>query len=161
MPTLRALMVQATGMAEKFDAVALAIALFAAVLGLLEVASGDIKKVVPALVPGLTNSIAKVIALTPLPFAPAGPAGPVAPVAPAGPVGPVGPAGPWGIVKLRIAAVLVPEFVTTADVPDAPVVVVPTVTVDDEPDRARTAQIPPLPDTFVAGSTAAFVTSAM
>jgi hypothetical protein len=64
-------------------------------------------------------------------------------------------------VKLRTAAELVPEFVTIADVPDAPVVVVPTVTVDEEPARARTAQIPPLPDTFVAGSTAAFVTSAM
>ena len=149
-------MVQATGMAEKLDP----IALFDAVLGLLEDASGDKKKVVPATVggPGLTNSIAKVMALTPLPFAPAGPAGPVAPAAPAGPVA---PAGPWGIVKLRTAAELVPAFVTAADDPDAPVVVVPTLTVDEVPARARTAQIPPLPDTFVAGSTAVFVTSAM
>jgi hypothetical protein len=153
MPTLRALMVQATGMAEKLDP----ITLFDAVLGLLEVASGDIKKVVPV-IPGLMNSIAKVMALTPLPFAPAGPAGPVAPAAPAGPVA---PAGPWGIVKLRTAAELVPAFVTAANVPDAPVVVVPTVTVDEDPARARTTQIPPLPDTFVAGSTAVFVTSAM
>jgi hypothetical protein len=145
-------------MAEKLDAVALAIALFALVLGLLEAESGDMKNVVLAFVPGLTNSIAKVMALTPLPFVPAGPAGPVAPVPPAGPVA---PAGPCGIVKLRTAAELVPEFVTTADVPDAPVVVVPTLTVDEEPARARTAQIPPLPDTFVAGSTAVFVTSAM
>ena len=157
MPTLRALIVQATGMAEKLDAVALAITLFAAVLGLLETASSDMKKVVPGFVPGLTNSIAKVMALTPLPFVPAGPAGPVAPVAPAGPVAPV---GPRGIVKLRTAAELVPEFVN-ADVPDAPVVVVPTLTVEEEPARARTARFPPLPETFVAGSTAAFVTSAM
>ena len=95
------------------------------------------------------------MALTPLPFVPAGP---VAPVAPARPVA---PAGPCGIVKLRTAAELVPEFVTTADVPDAPVVVVPTLTVEEEPARARTAQIPPLPDTFVAGSTAVFDTTAM
>src|ERR1700716_3037551 len=79
------------------------------------------------------------MALTPLPFVPAGPAGPVAPVAP---VGPVAPAGPRGIVKLRTAAELVPEFVTTADVPDTPVVVVPTLTVEEEPARARTAQTP-------------------
>src|ERR1700730_7089391 len=151
MPTLRALMVQATGMAEKLDALPLAIVLFAAVLGLLEAASGDMKKVVRAFVPGLTNSIAKVMALTRLAFVPAGPAGPVAPVAPAVPVAPV---GPWGIVKLRTAAELVPEFATIADVPDAPVVVVPTVTVDEEPARARTAQTPPLPDPFVGGSTA-------
>jgi hypothetical protein len=146
-------------MAEKLASVALAIALFApVVLGLLEDASGDIKKRVPAFVPGLRNSIAKAMALTPLPFVPAGPAGPGAPI---GPIGPVAPAGPWGIVKFRTAAELVPEFVTTADVPDAPVVVVPTLTVDEEPARARTAQTPPLPDTFVAGSTLAFVTSAM
>jgi hypothetical protein len=149
-------------MAEKLASVALAIALFApVVLGLLEDASGDIKKRVPAFVPGLRNSIAKAMALTPLPFVPAGPAGPGAPIAPAGPIGPVAPAGPWGIVKFRTAAELVPEFVTTADVPDTPVVVVPTLTVEEEPARARTAQIPPLPDTFVAGSTLAFVTSAM
>jgi hypothetical protein len=153
-------MVQATGMTEKLAPFALAMTLFDAVLTLLEDASGDKKKVVPATAggPGLTNSIAKVMALTPLPFVPAGPAGPVAPVAP---TGPVAPAGPCGIVKLRTAAELVPEFVTTADVPDAPVVVVPTLTVEEEPARARTAQIPPLPDTFVAGSTLAFVTSAM
>jgi hypothetical protein len=151
-------MVQATGMAEKLDTAALAIALFDPVLGLLEDASGDIKKVVPEFVPGLTNSIAKVMALTPLLLAPAGPAGPVAPV---GPVGPAAPADPWGIVKLRTAAELVPVFVTTADVPGTPVVVAPKLTVEEEPARARTAQTPPLPDTSVAGSTAVFVTSAM
>src|SRR5260370_1277888 len=126
MPTLRALMVQATGMTEKLAPFALAIARFDAGVGVLWEESGDIKKVVPV-VPGLMNSIAKVMALTPLPFVPAGPAGPVAPAAPAGPVA---PAGPWGIAKLRTAAELVPAFVTTADDPDAPVVVVPTVTVD-------------------------------
>jgi hypothetical protein len=147
-------------MTEKLAPFALDIAPFDVVVRLLGFESGDIKKVVPATAggPGLTNSIAKVMALTPLPFVPAGPAGPVEPVAP---IGPVAPAGPWGIVKLRTAAELVPEFVTTADVPDAPVVVVPTLTVEEEPARARTAQIPPLPDTFVAGSIAVFVTSAM
>src|SRR6266567_3299753 len=134
MPTLRALIVQATGMTEKLAPFALAMTTFDVVLTLLEDASGDKKKVVPATAggPGLTNSIAKVMALTPLPFVPTGPVAPVAP------------------------AELVPEFVTTADVPDAPVVVVPTLTVEEEPARARTAQIPPLPDTFVAGSTAVF-----
>ena len=81
MPTLRALMVQATGMTEKLAPFALAIARFDVVVGVLWDESGDIKKVVPA-VPGLMNSIAKVMALTPVPFVPAGPAGPVAPVAP-------------------------------------------------------------------------------
>jgi hypothetical protein len=42
MPTLRALMVQATGTTEKLDAVEPTITLFDAVLGLLEAASGDI-----------------------------------------------------------------------------------------------------------------------
>ena len=39
------------------------------------------------------------------------------------------PGTPCGIVKLRSAALLVPEFATFADVPAAPVVVVPIVTV--------------------------------
>jgi len=42
---------------------------------------------------------------------------------------PPAPVAPCGIVKLRTAALLVPEFVTFADVPAAPVVVVPIVTV--------------------------------
>jgi hypothetical protein len=42
---------------------------------------------------------------------------------------PVAPVEPRGIVKLRIGAVVVPEFVTVAFVPAAPVVVVPTDTV--------------------------------
>ncbi|QEM69194.1 hypothetical protein FO488_14175 [Geobacter sp. FeAm09] len=67
--------------------------------------------------------------LTGGPCAPVAPVVPVAPVAPVGPAAPVGPGAPWGIVKLRTAALPVPEFVTLAAVPAAPVVVVPTATV--------------------------------
>ena len=63
-------------MTEKLAPFALAIARFDVVVGVLWDESGDIKKVVP-IVPGLMNSIAKVMALTPLPFVPAGPADPV------------------------------------------------------------------------------------
>src|SRR5438094_6141395 len=61
MPTLRALIVQATGMTEKLAPFALAMTTFDVVLTLLEDASGDKKKVVPATAggPGLTNSIVK------------------------------------------------------------------------------------------------------
>ena len=48
MPTLRALIVQATGMTEKLAPFALAMTTFDVVLTLLEDASGDKKKVVPA-----------------------------------------------------------------------------------------------------------------
>jgi hypothetical protein len=147
-------MVQANGMVVKL----LPMTLFTEILGLFGASIGGIKNLVPTFVPGFTKFMTYVSALIPLPFAPAGPAGPVAPAAPAGPVA---PAGPCGIVKLRIAAELVPEFVTEADVPDEPVVVVPTLTVEDEPARASTAQCPPDPATSVAGSMALFVTSAM
>ncbi len=43
------------------------------------------------------------------------------------------PFAPCGTVKLKIAAELVPEFVTVALVPAAPVIVVPTVTVAAAP----------------------------
>lgn len=56
------------------------------------------------------------------------PAGPVAPVAPTAPAGPTAPVSPLGIVKSKTAAVEVPEFVTEAFVPAAPVVVDPTAT---------------------------------
>ena len=45
------------------------------------------------------------------------------------PEGPVGPVAPWGIVKLKMAAEVVPLLVTDAEVPAGPVVVGPTVTV--------------------------------
>ena len=57
------------------------------------------------------------------------PADPVAPEGPEGPEGPEAPVAPLGIVKLNTAAVEVPEFVTDAFVPAAPVVVVPAATV--------------------------------
>ena len=43
--------------------------------------------------------------------------------------GPWIPCGPVGIKKSNTAFVVLPEFVTTADVPGLPVVVVPTVIV--------------------------------
>lgn len=43
------------------------------------------------------------------------------------------PGSPRGIVKLRIAAADVPEFETVAAVPEAPVVVVPILTVAARP----------------------------
>jgi hypothetical protein len=52
---------------------------------------------------------------------------------PAVPAKPVGPVEPLGMVKLKTAALAVPEFVTEADVPAAPVVVVPALTVAGEP----------------------------
>jgi hypothetical protein len=52
-----------------------------------------------------------------------------APGVPVAPVGPVAPTSPRGMVKLKTAALVVPEFVTVAEVPGAPVVVVPVVTV--------------------------------
>jgi hypothetical protein len=42
------------------------------------------------------------------------------------PCGPVAPTSPCGTTKLRMALDVVPEFVTEAAVPAAPVVVVPT-----------------------------------
>jgi hypothetical protein len=44
------------------------------------------------------------------------------------PVAPVAPVAPAGTVKLKIAAVPVPVFVTIAELPGAPVVVVPILT---------------------------------
>jgi hypothetical protein len=48
-------------------------------------------------------------------------------------VPPPAPVAPLGIVKLRIAAPVVPELVTLAVPPAGPVVVVPTVTVAAKP----------------------------
>lgn len=48
--------------------------------------------------------------------------------APDGPLPPWGPAAPCGIVKLKTAAEEVPELVTVALEPAAPVVVVPAAT---------------------------------
>src|SRR5690349_8468295 len=58
---------------------------------------------------------------------------PVLPAAPAGPAGPAGPCGPCGIVKFSTAAEGVPELLTDAFVPAAPVDVVPTATVPAGP----------------------------
>ncbi len=46
---------------------------------------------------------------------------------------PAGPVAPAGRVKLRMAAELVPELVTTAEVPAAPVVTEPMAIVAAEP----------------------------
>jgi hypothetical protein len=56
------------------------------------------------------------------------------PLEPAGPWAPVLPVFPLGTVKLNTAAVEVPELVTDAFVPAAPVVVVPTATVAPLPE---------------------------
>ena len=48
------------------------------------------------------------------------------PWSPLSPLPPVAPVAPRGIVKLKTAAELVPEFVTVASLPSAPVVTVPT-----------------------------------
>ena len=56
------------------------------------------------------------------------PWGPWWPVAPVAPVAPAAPVAPRGTVKFKTAAEVVPEFVTEAFVPAAPVVVVPTET---------------------------------
>ena len=58
---------------------------------------------------------------------------PLAPAAPAAPVAPVAPVSPFGIVKLKTAADVGPLFETVADVPAAPVIVVPTDIVADVP----------------------------
>ena len=52
---------------------------------------------------------------------------------PVGTPGPVAPVSPRGMVKSNTAALLEPELVTDADVPAAPVVVVPTATVAAAP----------------------------
>jgi hypothetical protein len=52
---------------------------------------------------------------------------PVDPVGPVGPVGPVAPVSPLGIVKLNVAADVVPEFVIATEDPALPVVTVPNV----------------------------------
>ena len=57
----------------------------------------------------------------------------VAPLTPTAPVAPVAPVSPFGIVKLNVAADVVPPLETVADVPAAPVVVVPTVIVAAAP----------------------------
>ena len=62
-----------------------------------------------------------------------GPVGPVAPVAPVGPVGPVGPVEPWGMTKFNRAFWAVPALLTSALVPGAPVVTLPTSTVAAPP----------------------------
>src|ERR1035438_6629800 len=49
------------------------------------------------------------------------------------PVGPMGPVGPCGTVKLKTGAPLGPLELTAADVPGAPVVVVPTLIVAAAP----------------------------
>ena len=49
-----------------------------------------------------------------------------APAAPAAPAGPAGPVGPAGIAMSNTAALGVPEFVTVAAEPGAPVVTAPT-----------------------------------
>jgi len=67
------------------------------------------------------------------PAAPVAPVGPAAPVAPTAPVGPAAPVSPRGIVKLSVAAELVPAFVTEAPDPAVPVVTVPTATVAAAP----------------------------
>ena len=56
-------------------------------------------------------------------------AGPAGPCGPASPLSPLSPLVPCGTVKFKTAAEVVPEFVTSALVPAAPVVVVPTATV--------------------------------
>jgi len=52
---------------------------------------------------------------------------------PVDPVAPVAPVSPRGIVKLNTAALDVPELATAADVPAAPVVVVPAAIVAAAP----------------------------
>ena len=69
----------------------------------------------------------------PLGAGPAGPCIPGSPVSPFMPWGPATPASPFGIVKLKTAADVVPEFETDAEVPATPVVVVPTATVQAGP----------------------------
>jgi hypothetical protein len=55
------------------------------------------------------------------------------PVGPVGPVGPVAPVSPLGIVKLKIAALDVPEFVIATEDPASPVVTVPNVKLAADP----------------------------
>jgi hypothetical protein len=74
---------------------------------------------------------------------------------------PVNPIAPCGTVKLKTAAPLVPVLVTLAELPAAPVVVLPMETVAAVPFKARTAQLLPEPETSVAGSMAVFAARAM
>jgi hypothetical protein len=61
----------------------------------------------------------------------------------------VSPLSPLGIVKLNIAAPLVPEFVTDAEDPAAPVVVDPIVTVAAVPVKPWLPVGPVAPDPVV------------
>jgi hypothetical protein len=83
-------------------------------------------------------------ALTTVPSAPSTPGAPSLPSAPAGPVGPT---SPLGIVNSKTAAFTVPELITVALVPGAPVVVEPTVTVAAAPSAPSTPGIPCAPST--------------
>lgn len=65
------------------------------------------------------------------------------PGTPCAPVGPVAPTSPRGITKFKIAAEVVPTFVTLASVPGNPVVVTPASTV-------AAAPVSPFRDNFVA-----------
>jgi hypothetical protein len=72
----------------------------------------------------------------------------ITPDDPAAPAEPAAPMSPRGIVKLRIAALVVPTFTTLADVPGAPVDVVPTVTLPAEP-PGPVGPTPPLTVTLI------------
>src|ERR1022692_1554118 len=85
-----------------------------------------------AVVPGAPVTVLPTAIVAAAPLTPVAPCGPVAPVAPVGPVAPctpVGPVVPCGIVKLKIAADVVPLLFTEAACPGPAVLVVPTLTV--------------------------------
>ena len=67
------------------------------------------------------------------------------PVAPVAPVAPVSPVAPRGIVKLNVAALDEPEFVTEAFVPAFPVVVLPIEIVAAAPSEPSAPSAPSLP----------------
>lgn len=69
-------------------------------------------------------------------------AAPSLPSLPAAPVAPVAPVSPFGIVKLNVAALDVPEFVTEALVPAFPVVVLPTAIVAAAPSAPSEPSLP-------------------
>src|SRR5690625_4516229 len=70
---------------------------------------------------------------------------PSAPALPVWPVVPVSPFAPFGIVKSNTAADDVPEFVTLAFVPGAPVVVVPAAMVAAAPSAPSVPAAPTSP----------------
>ena len=69
----------------------------------------------------------------------------IPPSAPSAPAGPCAPVSPLGIVKLKVAALDDPEFVTTALDPAFPVVTVPIAIVAAAPSFPAVPCIPCIP----------------